>query len=318
MLQSAIYCVVERLAARRQECGKGMRSQLTIGEFATVTHLSVRTLRRYHEAGLLEPATVDPFTGYRYYEPEQISTAQVIHQLRRLDVPLAEVQSILATDDPVKRADVIAGHLRRLEAELNRTQAAVTSLRRLLHPDPADVHVELRSVPPRTVAAITEQVRVGDSLEWYDSAMAELDAAYPLEERTGPPGGRYANELFAHGAGVMTVFRPVRTPRPSGRIEVIELPAADLAVAVHSGPHDDLDVTYGRLGAWVVAHALSVDGPIHEIYQVGPRDTEMPERWRTEIGWPVFQLAPLSGTDHGDHVTVAPAASPIRSATASG
>ena len=297
-----------------------MRSQLTIGEFATVTHLSVRTLRRYHEAGLLEPATVDPFSGYRYYEPEQIPTAQVIHQLRKLDVPLAEVQSILATDDPQQRAEVITGHLSRVAAELNRTQAAVVSLRRLLRPDPADVHVELRSVPARTVAAITGHVRVGDSLRWYDAAMTELDAAFPPAERTGPPGGHYENALFAHGAGMMTVFRPVRAPRPSGRIDVIDLPAADLAVAVHPGPHDDIDVTYGRLGAWVVTHALAVDGPIHETYRVGPRDTEDPTRWQTEIGWPVFQLAPATGTaqDGDDHVTVAPAASPIRSATASG
>jgi DNA-binding transcriptional MerR regulator len=43
-----------------------MRTGLTIGEFATLSHLSVRTLRRYHEAGLLEPAAVDPSTGYRY------------------------------------------------------------------------------------------------------------------------------------------------------------------------------------------------------------------------------------------------------------
>ncbi|WP_179470617.1 MerR family transcriptional regulator [Mycolicibacterium vinylchloridicum] len=272
-----------------------MRSQLTIGEFATVTHLSVRTLRRYHEAGLLEPATVDPTSGYRYYEPEQIPTAQVIHQLRQLDVPLAEVRSILATDDPQQRADVIAGHLRRLEAELSRTQAAVVSLRRLLRPDPADVQVELRSVPARTVAAITEQARLGDSVRWYDDAMAELDEAFPPAERTGPPGGQYANALFAHGAGVMMVFRPVRTPRTSGRIEVVELPAADLAVAVHCGPHDDIDVTYGRLGAWVVTHALAVDGPIHETYVVGPRDTDDSTRWRTEIGWPVFQLAPAPG-----------------------
>lgn len=297
-----------------------MCSKLSIGEFATLTHLSVRTLRRYHEAGLLVPATVDQFTGYRYYDAGQIPTAQVIHQLRQLDVPLTEVESILATDDPAQRADVIAGHLRRLEAELNRTQAAVVSLRRLLRPDPAEVNVELRSVPAHTVAAITDHVRVDDSLRWYDSAMAELDAAYPQADRTGPPGGRYANELFTDGAGVMTVFRPVRDPRPSGRIEVLELAAADLAVAVHSGSHDDIDVTYGRLGAWVVTHALAVDGPIHEIYRVGPRDTEDPARWRTEIGWPVFQLAPAPDADGdgGDHVTVARAASPIRSATAPG
>ncbi|KUI44309.1 MerR family transcriptional regulator [Mycobacterium sp. GA-1199] len=269
-----------------------MRSGLTIGEFATVTHLSVRTLRRYHEAKLLEPASVDPFTGYRYYYAEQIPTAQVIHRLRQLDVPLAEVRAILDTEDPQRRAEVIAGHVRRLEDELDRTRAAVVSLRRLLNPAPADLDVELRSVPARRVAAITGLVLLDDSLAWYDEAMAELDAAFPEAERTGPPGGRYANELFTQSVGAMTVFRPVRVPRPSGRIEVVELPPVDLVVTVHEGPHDDLDVTYGRLGAWVVDNALAVDGPIHETYVVGPRDTTDPARWRTEIGWPVFRVAP--------------------------
>jgi DNA-binding transcriptional MerR regulator len=276
-----------------------MRSGLTIGEFATLTRLSVRTLRRYHAARLLEPDTVDPSTGYRYYAPEQIPTAQVIHRLRQLDVPLAEVESILAADDPQQRAEVIARHLRRLEDELDRTRTAVVSLRRLLRPDPAGIDVELRSVPVRTVAAIKGRVRLEKSLEWYDSAMAELDAVFPPAERTGSPGGHYSNELFTHGAGPLAVFRPVRAPRPSGRIEVVELPAAELAVTVHPGPHDDIDVTYGRLGAWVVAHTLAVDGPIHETYVVGPRDTPDPASWRTEIGWPVFRLTRAVGPDAG-------------------
>jgi DNA-binding transcriptional MerR regulator len=269
-----------------------MTSGLTIGEFATLTRLSVRTLRRYHESGLLEPATVDPLTGYRYYMREQIPTAQVIHRLRQLDMPLAEVASILAADDSEQRAEVIEGHLRRLEAELDRTRAAVVSLRQLLRPEPADMHIELRSVPARTVAAISDHARRRDSLAWYDSAMAELDAAFPPAERTGPPGGLYANKLFTHDAGTMTVFRPVRAPRRSGRIEVLQLPPVDLAVTVHAGPHDDIDVTYGRLGDWVVARALAVDGPIHETYTVGPRDTTDSALWRTEIGWPVFHLTP--------------------------
>jgi DNA-binding transcriptional MerR regulator len=268
------------------------RSGLTIGEFATLTRLSVRTLRRYHAAHLLEPATVDPSTGYRYYAPEQIPTAQVIYQLRQLDVPLAEVESILATDDPQQRTEVIANHLRRLEDELDRTRSAVVSLRQLLRPEPAEIDVELRSVPARTVAAIKAPVQLDDSLDWYDAAMAELDAAYPQAERTGPPGGHFANELFTDGAGEMAVYRPVRSPRASGRIEVVELPAAELAVTVHPGPHDDINVTYGRLGGWVVDHALAVDGPVREIYVVGPRDTTEPTSWRTEIGWPVFRLGP--------------------------
>jgi hypothetical protein len=59
---------------------------LSIGEFAQLTHLSIRTLRRYHDTGLLAPARVDDATGYRYYQAEQIPAAQVIHRLRELDL----------------------------------------------------------------------------------------------------------------------------------------------------------------------------------------------------------------------------------------
>ncbi len=273
-----------------------MRSTLTIGEFATLTRLSVRTLRRYHAAGLLEPDTVDASTGYRYYAPAQIPTAQVIHQLRQLDVPLAEIETILAADDAQQRAAVVEGHLRRLEDELDRTRTAVVSLRRLLRPEPAGLQIEVRTLPQRTVAGITGHVRLIDSMAWYDSAMAELDSVFAPDECTGPPGGQYSNELFVQGAGTLTVFRPVRNPQASGRIEVVELPEIELAVTVHPGPHDDIDVTFGKLGAWVVDHALAVAGPIYETYVVGPRDTPEPNLWRTEIGWPVFPLAPAANT----------------------
>jgi effector-binding domain-containing protein len=66
----------------------------------------------------------------------------------------------------------------------------------------------------------------------------------------------------------------------------------ELAVAVHPGSHDDIGVTYGRLGAWVTGHALAVNGPVHETYLAGPRDTSEAGEWRTEIGWPIFRLAP--------------------------
>jgi DNA-binding transcriptional MerR regulator len=268
-----------------------MRSGLSIGEFAQLTHLSVRTLRRYHEAGLLEPASVDPASGYRYYASRQIPAAQVIHRLRELDMPLAEVSRVLRTEDPRARAALIADHLRRLESELDRTRAAVASLRQLLHPDPDELEVQLRSVPARTVAAISATVDLDDVLAWYHRATTELDAALTGQRLLGPPGGVYDNELFTAGRGAVLVYRPVADPPIVGRVGRRTLPPVELAVAVHHGAHDDLDVTYGRLGSWVVEHALAVDGPVHETYLVGPGDDPAPESWRTEIGWPIFRLA---------------------------
>ncbi len=73
---------------------------LVIGEFSRLTHLSVRTLRRYHDADLLLPAVVDDVTGYRYHSAVQIPTAQVIHRLGELDVPLPAVRRILRATLP--------------------------------------------------------------------------------------------------------------------------------------------------------------------------------------------------------------------------
>ena len=74
-----------------------------MGDFSRATHLSVKTLRHYHQVGLLEPVTVNPDTGYRYYSAGQIPTAQVIRRLRDLAMPVADVKAVLAAPDAPAR-----------------------------------------------------------------------------------------------------------------------------------------------------------------------------------------------------------------------
>ena len=264
---------------------------LAIGEFSRLTHLSIRALRRYHEAGLLEPEVVDASSGYRYYTVDQIPTAQVIHQLRRLEVPLADVRRIVRSSDPDQRSALVAEHLGRLEAELARTRTAVGSLRRLLAPEPPPLEVELRAEPEARVAAVEDEVGEEDVVAWYAGAMAELDAVLGPVGDAGPPGGLYDNALFERGRGHLLLYRPAAEPPTRGRVHPVTLPAVELAVTVHAGEHDGADVTYGELGAWVTRNALTVAGPVRERYLVGPRDTLDSAAWRTGIGWPVFRVA---------------------------
>jgi DNA-binding transcriptional MerR regulator len=268
-----------------------MRSALSIGDFSRITHLSVKTLRHYHEAGLLQPDQVDPQSGYRYYATTQIPTAQVIRRLRDLGMPVREVGAVLATTDPDARAALIVAHLHRLENELTQTREAVASLRRLLQPTTEEIHVELRDEPAMDVAAICAAVDHRDVLVWYADAMTELDAALASARQTptGPPGGLYDNELFTEDHGDMVVYVPASAPPAVGRVQPFSIPRAELAVTVHQGPHDDIDITYGALGSYVTEHALAIFGPVHETYLVGPRDTDDSTAWRTEIGWPIFR-----------------------------
>jgi DNA-binding transcriptional MerR regulator len=266
-----------------------MQGRLSIGDFSRVTHVSVKTLRRYHESGLLEPAEVDPWSGYRYYQPGQIPVAQTIRRFRDLGMPVRETGELLATADPDERSALIAAHLVRLEAQLAQTQSAVSSLRRLLDPKAHPMDVQRRTMATVTVAAIRGRVTLPDVLEWYSAAMADLDAALARAGQTpsGPSGGLYDNDLFTDELGDMLVFVPVPSPPDVGRVRPETIGPTDLAVTVHRGNHDDIDVTHGALGIWVDQHALAIAGPVHEIYLVGPRDTADEWAWRTEIGWPV-------------------------------
>ena len=268
-----------------------MGQALTVGDFSRVTHLSIKTLRHYHQVGLLDPDQVDPDTGYRYYTPEQIPTAQVIRRLRELDMPIPKVRSVMATSDSTTREEIIATHLARLETELARTRSAVQSLRNLLQ-RPEAASIEHRSVPACTTMAISATVDRSDLLLWWHGAMAELHAVVKAHnlDPTGPTGGLYASEIFQHDRGQATVFAPVsESVRPVGRVEAFHAPAAELAVSTHSGALDDVDLTYGELGSYTARHELSVAGPLREYYLLDARHTPDTTQWVTEIGWPIFR-----------------------------
>jgi DNA-binding transcriptional MerR regulator/effector-binding domain-containing protein len=271
-----------------------MSSSLAIGDFSRATHLNIKTLRHYHRIGLLVPAEVDPGTGHRRYATDQIPTAQVIRRFRALDMPLEEIHAVISTPDLAARNELIAGHLRRLESTLARTQQAAASLRDLLEPpiDAAPVEIEHHRMAATPAGAVSEVIDVKDATGWYAGALGELHAllAAPKLTPSGPGGAIYANDLFTHGRGEATVFVPCdQTVRAAGRVSALVVPEVDLALSVHNGPHDgEIDRAYGSLATYVTDHALAIEGPIREYYVIGPHETSDENQWRTEIGWPIF------------------------------
>jgi DNA-binding transcriptional MerR regulator len=265
---------------------------LPIGDFSRMTHLSVKALRHYHEVGLLEPAEIDRSSGYRFYEADQVPIAQVIRRFRDLGMPVDQVKSVLDAPDIATRNEVIVAHLERMEDQLEQTKATVASLRAVLEAPLAPAPVKYRSIRPTLTLAIRERVAMADMVNWWMGAFQELRKALEESgaERAGPDGCLYPSELFELEEGEMVAYVPVTTPmESSGRVRVEELPPVELAVMLHPGSYDELDQTYGALGTYVAEQAIGVEGPIREIYLVGPLDTVEEGAWRTELGWPVFR-----------------------------
>jgi len=79
--------------------------EISIGEFARRSRLSLKALRLYHELGVLVPSRVDQASGYRYYDAAQLDEARLV-ELGQLQLPLASINELL-TCDP---ADVANTH----------------------------------------------------------------------------------------------------------------------------------------------------------------------------------------------------------------
>jgi DNA-binding transcriptional MerR regulator len=281
-------------------------TMLTIGEFSRMTHLSVKALHHYHDVGVLAPAAIDPHSGYRSYGADQVANAQVIRRLRDLGMPLDSIRAVLLAPDLAARNREITAHLARMERQLEQTQAAVSGLRALLGGPAPRPRIEFRAIPSVTALAIAEVVTVADVMDWGDAAMRDLDRALAVtgSVRAGPAGALFPGEFFELERSEITVFAPIdMTPAglvagaagtaalyPAGlsRVRLAEIAGTEAAVAVHDGPSEDIDRTYGALGTVVAERAIGVDGPIREYY---PDGFDAAEPHRTEICWPVFRTA---------------------------
>src|SRR5580692_4996927 len=256
-----------------------MATMLTIGDFSRMTHLSVKALRHYHDMGVLEPAAVDPFTGYRSYDTSQVGSAQVIRRLRDLGMPLDSIAAVLA----------------RMERQLEQTQASVAALRALLTGPAVRPAIELRTIAAVTALAVREVVDAAELNDWGSEAFDALAAALSATglAAAGPFGGLFHSDFFELERSEVTAFVPVAADaaglEPTGSVRLLQIPAVEAAVAVHEGAFSEIDRTYAAVGEVVAERAIGVDGPIREYYLVSSADTDDAAKHRTEVCWPVFR-----------------------------
>ena len=266
---------------------------LTIGYFSRATLLTIKTLRHYHDTGLLEAAEVDRHTGYRRYLTSQIPQAQMVKRFRELRMPLNEIRQLLASPDGSTRNAIISADLRLLEDDLGRTRSAVSELRGLLEPTARSVTISHRHVAAMLGAAIGERVEAKHAVACLAGALAKLNSTLATQGRraVAPAGGIFSDEIFAKGRGAATIYIPCDGPVESiGRVRPSHLAEVDLATVVHAGSHRNIDLPYGALATHAARREHAAGGPFREHYLVGPLDTSDESAWRTEIGWPVVKV----------------------------
>jgi DNA-binding transcriptional MerR regulator len=265
----------------------------SIGDFARHGRVSVRMLRHYDAIGLLRPARVDPFTGYRGYEAGQLSRLNRVVALKDLGFTLEQVASII---DEKVGIDELRGMLRLRQAELQtriaadhaRLAAVEARLRSIETEGAMPVQdVQVKKVPPVRVAEVTgvaesfEPGSIGPVIQpLYDELMGHLRAA-----GVTPVGPGIAYYEDAPDGGVLVhASCPVNVAEVEGA-QIVDLPGIEQAATiVHHGDMDNVLSTIQTLAKWIEENGHTSAGYNREVYlEIG----EDCAGWVTELQEPL-------------------------------
>lgn len=98
-----------------------MNSLQRIGDVAATYGVSTRTLRYYEEIGLLTSARPDT-SGQRYYDAAALARLEQILLLRRLELPIKAITTIVTTQHLEQAVTAFTAKLRELEHEIDRLE----------------------------------------------------------------------------------------------------------------------------------------------------------------------------------------------------
>lgn len=279
---------------------------LSIGEFASLGRVSVRMLRHYDAIGLLHPAAVDSFTGYRSYTPAQITALTRIVEFKELGLTLDQVRRIVDGEVGSQQLEVMlttakaaaqqsieegTARLGRIEAELRYVRGEGTMS------EASTIGVEVRSIELQTVAVFTRPAagfgneNIGPVIgPMYGEAEGMLAAAGITE--FGPAIAMYEADASGDGEGILVIagfFVPEGTGDIPG-LEVRELPGVEqAAVTVHRGEMTSIGRSWSALADWVHDNGYEFAGVTREVYWT-PGDRPQSE-WVTDLVQPVSEVS---------------------------
>lgn len=163
-----------------------MRQLLQIGEVAKLIGVSPKTIRYYHEIGLLaEPKRTE--SGYRLYTAQDLLRLQRIRRLRSLGLPLERIREILGEPDR-EHEQVLRNALQSLVEELTaqilELEERREMLEKLLAKDALDQSQPAGEAPPTLLYLDLVKEQLGtylsniseESWKWTEKIDAMLGA----------------------------------------------------------------------------------------------------------------------------------------------
>lgn len=261
---------------------------LKIGEFSKLSMLTVKALRFYEKEGLLIPASVDKWTGYRSYETAQLMAAAEIKAYRQLGLTIEEIKAIFGGTQPKK---ILEAKAEALETQQKDISVRLSIIHHLLEDSAMKYQVVEKEVPECIVYYEEKKLsKYSDMMSFIPESGAEcarlnpgLKCSVPEYEFVEYLDGEYRESDVAvrHNQAV------TEAGVENERIKFRTVPATKVLSIMHKGIYEQLGEAYAFICKYAEDNGFKVTGNSRECYIDGIWNKDDPADWLTEIQLPV-------------------------------
>lgn len=267
---------------------------LRIGEFSKLSRVSIRMLRHYDDIGLLKPAEIDQFTGYRYYSPKQLPVIGRITALKDMGFSLADIVKML---EIYENRDELDDYLMKRQLELQeiseKTQRQMrlldTARERLRKEQNMSYNVSIKTIPERYAATVHMTIPhyEDEGMVWQilgeETATLNMVPADPCLV-----AAEYLDDEYKEENVELVAWKTVKGKYPdTEHVKFKTLPPVKVASCMVKGGYEQMPEVYGAVISWVNDNGYECAGSMFNIYHVSPHETQNPDEYVTEVCYAV-------------------------------
>lgn len=271
---------------------------LKIGDFSKLTQISIRMLRYYDEFGLLKPASVDEFTGYRYYSVNQLAVANKISSLKAMGFSLAEIAKIISQHEN-KAAVLEFLETRRIEAlsqleDAKRRITLIETAAERIRKDEKTMEysVAIKDFPQMYAASVRKVIPTynDEGMLWQILREETKDMNLQFDSSSLCMALFYDEGFKEENVDVEILMTVKGKYADTENVKFKTIAPCKAATVIFKGIYNEISEANNAIAAYINDNGYEFKGTMFNIYHVSPAQTNNPDEYVTEVCWPVKEV----------------------------
>ncbi|MDB3084044.1 MerR family transcriptional regulator [Clostridioides difficile] len=271
-----------------------------IGEVSKLTQISIRMLRYYDELGILKPAEIDKYTGYRLYSVEQISTLQKIVLLRDSKFSVAEISNILHNWDDEFVIQELNRKKNEIQKEIQQEKQRINKIDKFIEAlkcDKDDIrhNVVFKKIPSYKIISLREIIPdyFYEGILWKKLSDFINEEHIEVSRQSNNNIAFYHDEeLTGNGVDVEVGMVVKKFGKNKSKFTYRETEEVDImACTMVYGPYENIAGAYESFCYWLDKNSdYKMSGVNRQLGHKGEHNESNPENYLTEVQIPLIKV----------------------------